>query len=82
LGPAITSLGKIIHSKDALLTSVCHLSNVTQKLTEMVSKVSLIAAYTNLMAINAAIESQNTCLATGIRKLFSHCAMATFGFAG
>ncbi len=57
LGPVITSLEKVIHSKDELLNSVRDLSIVTHELTDMATEVSLIAAHTNLLAINAAIEA-------------------------
>ncbi|MDY7578083.1 methyl-accepting chemotaxis protein [Herbaspirillum sp. RTI4] len=57
LKPLIESLGDIVISKDALLGSVRELVKATLELKEMASEVSMIAAHTNLLAINASIEA-------------------------
>ncbi len=55
--PVLNSLELIIKSKDTLLTSVHNLMKETLELKEMATQVSSIAAQTNLLAINAAIEA-------------------------
>ncbi len=57
LTPVIGALEKVIDSKDGLLKQVRDLATATGELTEMASEVTLIAAHTNLLAINAAIEA-------------------------
>ena len=57
LGLVVNVLEKVIGSKDELLESVRNLSGVTKDLKEMAGEVTLIAAHTNLLAINAAIEA-------------------------
>ncbi|MEN9865474.1 MAG: hypothetical protein RL748_1064 [Pseudomonadota bacterium] len=57
LTPVIGALEKVIDSKDELLIRVRDLAAATDELQEMASEVTLIAAHTNLLAINAAIEA-------------------------
>jgi methyl-accepting chemotaxis protein len=57
LTPVIASLQRVVSGKDALLESVRALSAETTELKEMAAEVSLIAAHTNMLAINAAIEA-------------------------
>lgn len=57
LGPVISSLEKIIGSKDELLRDVRSLAAATDELQEMAAEVTAIAAQTNLLALNAAIEA-------------------------
>lgn len=57
LAPVLEWLQQIVQSKDSLLVSVGDLINQTKDLTAMATQVSSIAAQTNLLAINAAIES-------------------------
>ena len=57
LMPVLTSLEVIIQSKDTLLISVKELVRETLDLKEMAAQVGSIAAQTNLLAINAAIEA-------------------------
>ncbi len=57
LTPVIGALEKVIDSKDELLSKVRDLATATDELQEMASEVTLIAAHTNLLAINAAIEA-------------------------
>jgi len=55
--PVLNSLELIIRSKDTLLDSVNALVRETVELKEMAAQVGQIAAQTNLLAINAAIEA-------------------------
>ena len=55
--PVLNSLELIIKSKDHLLDSVNALVRETVELKEMAAQVGQIAAQTNLLAINAAIEA-------------------------
>lgn len=57
LGPVIGSLEKIIGNKDELLQSVRTLGAAVDEMTGMAEDVSLVAAHTNMLAINAAIEA-------------------------
>ncbi|MFZ6849253.1 methyl-accepting chemotaxis protein [Undibacterium sp. RuRC25W] len=57
LTPVIDSLGKMIQSKDELLNCIRDLAASTNELNSMAQEVSQIAAQTNLLAINAAIEA-------------------------
>jgi methyl-accepting chemotaxis protein len=55
--PVLNSLEFIIKSKDTLITSINALVRETIELKEMAAQVGSIAAQTNLLAINAAIEA-------------------------
>ena len=57
LQPVVTSMKHILESKGALLSSVHGLSRAAAELLDMASGVGYIAAQTNLLAINAAIEA-------------------------
>ena len=57
LQPVVTSMQLILDSKGALTASVHDLSRATTELQDMASGVSKVAAQTNLLAINAAIEA-------------------------
>ncbi|MFZ6864616.1 methyl-accepting chemotaxis protein [Undibacterium sp. Ji67W] len=57
LTPVIDSLGKMIASKDELLHCIRDLAASTNELNTMAQEVGQIAAQTNLLAINAAIEA-------------------------
>lgn len=57
LSPVCGSLEQVVQSKDALLRGVRALADETHELHEMAAQVGLIAAHTNLLAINAAIEA-------------------------
>lgn len=57
LEPVVASMAHILDSKEALVASVHDLSRATVELQNMASGVSHIAAQTNLLAINAAIEA-------------------------
>jgi methyl-accepting chemotaxis protein len=57
LRPVISSMTKILDSKNTLVSSVHDLSLVAVELQDMASSVGHIAAQTNLLAINAAIEA-------------------------
>ena len=57
LQPVIRSMTSILDGKDALLASVRELSAATSELQGMATGVGSIAAQTNLLAINAAIEA-------------------------
>lgn len=57
LQPVIRSMENILQSKGALVSSVHNLSMATAELTGMATDVSRIAAQTNILAINAAIEA-------------------------
>jgi methyl-accepting chemotaxis protein len=57
LQPVVSSMMGILDSKGALVDSVHELARATVDLHEMASSVSHIAAQTNLLAINAAIEA-------------------------
>jgi methyl-accepting chemotaxis protein len=77
LSPVTASLEQVILSKDVLLNSVRALAEETQALNEMAAQVGVIAAHTNLLAINAAIEAARAgesgrgfaVVATEVRKL-------------
>lgn len=57
LTPVIDSLGTMIQSKDELLHCIRDLAASTNELNTMAQEVGQIAAQTNLLAINAAIEA-------------------------
>jgi len=57
LTPVIDSLGQMIRSKDELLHCIRDLAASTNELNTMAQEVGQIAAQTNLLAINAAIEA-------------------------
>jgi methyl-accepting chemotaxis protein len=57
LQPVVSSMTSILDSKGALVQSVHALSQATIELQNMGSGISHIAAQTNLLAINAAIEA-------------------------
>lgn len=57
LRPVVGALNHVIQGKDAMLGTVRSLANETQGLGEMAAEVGKIAAQTNLLAINAAIEA-------------------------
>jgi methyl-accepting chemotaxis protein len=57
LSPVATTLAQVVQSKDALLSGVRELAEQTHELNAMAEQVSVIAAHTNLLAINAAIEA-------------------------
>ncbi|MCX7218968.1 MAG: methyl-accepting chemotaxis protein [Burkholderiales bacterium] len=57
LTPVIDSLGKMIASKDELLQSIRELAAATTEMQSMAHEVGQIAAQTNLVALNAAIEA-------------------------
>lgn len=57
LQPVVGTMSKILDSKAALVTCVNDLSAATTELQQMASSVTRIAAQTNLLAINAAIEA-------------------------
>jgi len=57
LQPVIASMTSMLAGKDAMAASVKELSTATRELQDMASSVSHIAAQTNLLAINAAIEA-------------------------
>ena len=57
LGPVIACLESVIDSKAGLLVHVRQLAGAIGELKEMAAEVGLIAAQTNLLAINASIEA-------------------------
>lgn len=57
LSPVINSLSKMIDSKDELLNHIRDLDKSTAEMNNMAHEVGQIAAQTNLLAINAAIEA-------------------------
>ncbi|WP_374519122.1 methyl-accepting chemotaxis protein [Undibacterium squillarum] len=57
LTPLIQSLQQVINGKDELLRCMRQLADATKELDSMTNEVSQIAATTNLLAINAAIEA-------------------------
>ena len=77
LTPVVSSMEKMIENQDDLLEGVRNLQLATHELKDMASDVSLIAAHTNILAINAAIEAARAgeagrgfgVIATEIRKL-------------
>lgn len=57
LQPVVGSLSEVIGGKDAMLLNIQTLAEETRALRAMAADVSSIAAQTNLLAINAAIEA-------------------------
>nr|WP_314858071.1 methyl-accepting chemotaxis protein [uncultured Undibacterium sp.] len=57
LAPVITSLSKMIDSKDELLVCIRDMAKSTADMHSMANEVRQIAAQTNLVALNAAIEA-------------------------
>ncbi|MFZ6801057.1 methyl-accepting chemotaxis protein [Undibacterium sp. Di24W] len=57
LAPVITSLSKMIDSKDELLVCIRDMAKSTADMHTMANEVRQIAAQTNLVALNAAIEA-------------------------
>jgi len=57
LQPVVGSLTQVIEGKDHMMASVRNLASETTALSEMAAEVGKIAAQTNLLAINAAIEA-------------------------
>jgi methyl-accepting chemotaxis protein len=57
LTPLIQSLQQVINGKDELLRCMRQLADATKELDSMTNEVSQIAATTNLLSINAAIEA-------------------------
>ncbi|TXI91641.1 MAG: hypothetical protein E6Q34_07085 [Burkholderiaceae bacterium] len=57
LAPVINSLSQMIESKDELLNCIRDLAKSTADMNSMAHEVGQIAAQTNLLAINAAIEA-------------------------
>ncbi len=57
LQPVISSMDRILESKSALVQSVQDLSQATGELKDLATDVTRIAAQTNILAINAAIEA-------------------------
>ncbi|WP_395009489.1 methyl-accepting chemotaxis protein [Undibacterium sp.] len=57
LAPVITSLSKMIDSKDELLHCIRDMARSTADMHTMATEVRQIAAQTNLVALNAAIEA-------------------------
>jgi len=57
LQPVVGSLMRVIDGKDAMLAHIQKLSAETHALSAMAEEVGSVAAQTNLLAINAAIES-------------------------
>lgn len=57
LQPVVSSLSDVIEGKDTMLTNIRNLADQTQELRRMAADVGSIAAQTNLLAINAAIEA-------------------------
>ena len=57
LQPVVSSMTRIIESKAELMQTVSDLAGSTRELVAMVTDVKLIAAHTNILAINAAIEA-------------------------
>lgn len=57
LQPVVGSLTDVIQGKDAMLANIRHLEAETSALSAMAAEVGSIAAQTNLLAINAAIEA-------------------------
>lgn len=57
LSPVVSSMSRILEGKATLVNSVNSLALATRDLREMATDVGLIAAHTNILAINAAIEA-------------------------
>lgn len=57
LQPVIAAMNKLLEGKDAMAEAVHELATATKDLQEMASGIGQIAAQTNLLAINAAIEA-------------------------
>ena len=82
LTPIVSSMERMIQSQDDLLEGVRNLQLATHELKDMASDVGLIAAHTNILAINAAIEAARAgeagrgfgVIATEIRRLSDQSA--------
>ncbi len=57
LRPVVAAMAHILDGKATLVASVSSLAVATKELREMATGVGLIAAHTNILAINAAIEA-------------------------
>lgn len=57
LQPVIAAMNKLLEGKDAMADAVHELASATKDLQEMAIGIGQIAAQTNLLAINAAIEA-------------------------
>jgi methyl-accepting chemotaxis protein len=57
LQPVIATMSEMLHGKDAMLVIVQNLSAATRELQSMAGGVGHMAAQTNILAINAAIEA-------------------------
>jgi methyl-accepting chemotaxis protein len=57
LRPVVSMMTKMLDSKKTLLDAVDKMAVATKELASMASDVGLIAAHTNILAINAAIEA-------------------------
>lgn len=57
LHPVVASMKQIMNGKNSLVTCVDELALATKELQSMASEVGSIAAHTNILAINAAIEA-------------------------
>ncbi|MDI1261417.1 methyl-accepting chemotaxis protein [Aquabacterium sp.] len=57
LRPVVSAMSHILDGKATLVNSVNSLVTATKELQEMATEVGLIAAHTNILAINAAIEA-------------------------
>lgn len=57
LRPVVSAMTRLMDSKKSLIGSVTDLVSATDELADMAHDVSLIAAHTNILAINAAIQA-------------------------
>lgn len=57
LRPVVSAMSHILDGKATLVASVSSLAVATKELREMATDVGMIAAHTNILAINAAIEA-------------------------